>query len=100
MIKKNGTKDWSIEISIKYFIFGSMFQYLSDQNGDTKAVLIPIKEWEAILEKHSDLRTFEQLGTTTDLLKPSDFKNIFTTEEGNEFRNYLVKARKEWDRNN
>ena len=29
-------------------------------------------------------------------LKPSDFKGIFSKEEGRKFRKYLTKIRKEW----
>ncbi len=34
-------------------------QYLSDSNGNTTAVIIPIDEWNQIKARHKDLEEFE-----------------------------------------
>jgi hypothetical protein len=75
-----------------------MLQYVSDNTGETTAVLIPIKEWEAIVEKHSDLKNIEKSPTGKKKLKPSDYKGIFSEKDAKEFHKYLTKTRKEWER--
>jgi len=74
-------------------------QFLSDDSGKTTAVVIPIQEWENILQTHTDLKKLANKSQKIKKLKPSDFKGIFSQKEGNEFHKYLTKVRKEWDRN-
>ena len=73
-------------------------QFLSDDSGKTTAVLVPIHEWEAIIQTHADLKKLVKPSHKEKKLKPSDFKDIFSKKEGNEFHKYLTKVRKEWDR--
>ena len=73
-------------------------QFISDDSGKTTAVVIPILEWESILQTHADLKKLAE-AKKEKKKKPSDFKGIFSHKEGHEFQKYLTKARKEWDRN-
>ena len=74
-------------------------QFLSDDSGKTTAVLIPIQEWEAIVQTHTDLKKLAKPSRKEKKLKPSDFRGIFSDKEATEFHKYLTKVRKEWDRN-
>ncbi len=71
-------------------------QFLSDDTGNKTAVVIPITEWEHILDTHEDLKKLAKPGQKAKKIKPSDFKNIFTKEEAVGFQDYLTKVRKEW----
>ena len=73
-------------------------QFLSDDSGKTTAVVIPIQEWENILQTHEDLKMLAGNGQKEKKLKPSDLKDIFSNKEAKEFHKYLTKVRKEWDR--
>jgi len=73
-------------------------QYISDDSGKTTAVLIPIQEWENIVQTHSDLKKLTKPSRKEKKLKPSDFKGIFSKKDATGFHKYLTKVRKEWDR--
>ena len=74
-------------------------QFLSDDAGNKTAVVIPIAEWEHILDTHKDLKKMANPSHKEKKVKPSDFKGIFSKEEAVDFQVYLTKVRKEWDRN-
>lgn len=38
-------------------------QYISDKNGETKAVVIPIKEWSAFIKEFNKLQQITKLKT-------------------------------------
>ena len=71
-------------------------QFLSDDTGNKTAVVIPIAEWEHILDTHEDLKKMVKPSQIEKKVKPSDFKGIFSKEEAVEFQDYLTKVRKEW----
>lgn len=57
-------------------------QYISDRNGETKAVVIPIKEWLAFKKEYNKLQQIAKLKTS--------LKNAF--REFEEIRNGKKKA--------
>jgi hypothetical protein len=69
-------------------------QYVSDSEGHHTAVIVPIEEWKKISSSHK-----EQSKTTLTKKKPSEFRGIFSKEEGEKINAYINKARSEWDRN-
>jgi hypothetical protein len=68
-------------------------QYLTDQDGKPTAVVIPIKDWEAITQKDADLKQREVL--TKERMKPSEYAGMLSKKEASEFQNYLTKVREE-----
>jgi hypothetical protein len=71
-------------------------QYISDNDGNHTAVIIPINEWNRITDKHEDLKKLEEgIGSMAKLRKkkPSDFAGTLTKEEGDKFHEYLKQAR-------
>lgn len=77
-------------------------QYLSDYTGKHTAVVIPIIEWEAIISKHSDLKSLEQEPSKDISVKKytmGDFKGILSSESADELLKHVEQSRNEWDRN-
>lgn len=76
-------------------------QYVSDPSGKPTAVLIPIQEWNEILESHQDLKEVIAATATTEKqrLPMSAFRGILTKERGEDLQQYVEQSRKEWDRN-
>lgn len=77
-------------------------QYISNEHGETTAVIIPIQEWNNLTARHEDLKELSK-ETKPDRenppkKKPSDFAGIITKEQAQEMHNYLKKTRGEWDR--
>lgn len=73
-------------------------QYLSDSTGKPTAVVIPIKEWELLKEKHQDLQLLEN-PVSVGKKRPSDFRGSITKEMAQELNQHVEQSRKEWDRN-
>lgn len=69
-------------------------QYISDNQGHPTAVIVPIEEWMKITNNKMELPE-QKLAKR----KASEFRGIFSKEEGERFNNYLTKARSEWERN-
>jgi hypothetical protein len=100
-------------VSIRFVLMP--IQYLSDQTGRTTAVLIPIEEWEAITQRHDDLKKLlaEQAHTAPKAgrkelaravappsrPKPSDYRGILSPELTEQLHQHAKEARQEWDRN-
>jgi len=76
-------------------------QYVSDPSGKPTAVLIPIQEWNEILESHPDLKEAISANARTEKqrLPMSAFRGILTKERGKALQQYIEQSRKEWDRN-
>jgi hypothetical protein len=72
-------------------------QYLSDATGKPTAVVIPIKDWEILKEKHQDLQLLEKPASGSKK-KPSDFRGSITKEMAQELNQYVEQSRREWDR--
>ena len=70
-------------------------QYISDNEGNPTAVIIPINDWNNITQKHKDL---EQLTPKTTKRKNADLiKGLLNNEQAEKFHRHLKKVRKEWD---
>jgi hypothetical protein len=72
-------------------------QYITDENGNQKAVIIPIEEWNNITAKHQDVKELTE-EKSIKLNDVSRFKGILTNDEADKYHQYLKKARNEWDR--
>jgi hypothetical protein len=72
-------------------------QYLSDASGKPTAVVIPIKEWEMLKEKHQDLQQLEK-PNSIHKKKPSDFAGTLPADIAEAMQAYVEKSRNEWDR--
>jgi hypothetical protein len=73
-------------------------QYLSDYTGKHTAVVIPITEWEAIISKHSDLKSLEQDFPKDVPVKKytmGDFKGILSPESADELLKHVEQSRNE-----
>ncbi|MEA5402450.1 hypothetical protein VB776_05965 [Arcicella sp. DC2W] len=62
-------------------------QYLSDPHGKTTAVVIPIKIWEIITDKHQDLKKLEGAFTQNKEIEPLEdieksFKEMQRVKKG------------------
>lgn len=68
-------------------------QYVSDDQGHPTAVIVPIEEWNRISNNKMILPQ-KKLSKK----KASDFRGIFTKEEGARVSDYINKVRSEWDR--
>jgi len=73
-------------------------QFISDNSGNTTAVIVPIQEWNAIVENQAGLIKTDKPKQKEKKIKPSDFKGILSKDDASEFHKYLTKVRKEWDR--
>ena len=72
-------------------------QFISDNSGNTTAVIVPIQEWNAIVENQAGLKKADK-PKQNGKIKPSALKRIFSKGDAGEFHKYLTKVRKEWDR--
>ena len=76
-------------------------QYISNENGEKTAIIIPIEDWNTITARHEDLKEMEDKVLKFKPLKrkkPSDFVGIISNQEADEMQEYLKKARSEWNR--
>ncbi|WP_221390596.1 hypothetical protein [Dyadobacter sp. NIV53] len=76
-------------------------QYISNENGEKTAIIIPIEDWNTITAKHEDLKELEEKVLKfqpSKRKKPSDFVGIISNQEADEMQEYLKKARSEWNR--
>jgi hypothetical protein len=72
-------------------------QYISDNEGNHTAVLIPINEWQLIVEKHEDLKKMELSNSQDKVVKPSDFAGKMPSDIADEFHKYIEKSRQDWN---
>lgn len=68
-------------------------QYVSDAQGNTTSVLIPIEDWNQIKDLYNELKKAQKPKK-----KPSDFRGAVSSETAEELRKYTRKARAEWNR--
>lgn len=73
-------------------------QFILDGSGNTTAVIVPILEWNAIMQTRTDKGKGDNGIRKGKKLKPSDFKGIFSADDAGRFHKHLTKVRKEWDR--
>ncbi len=71
-------------------------QYITDAKGIHTAVLIPIREWEKLKNRYSDLAELEK-NNNTPPLKLSELAGKLSYETAEEMLNYVAESRKEWD---
>lgn len=75
-------------------------QYLTDYTGRHTAVVIPIDEWEGIVNRHADLKTLEQPTEQPSSSKKytmGDFAGTLSKEAGEALQKYVQQSRDEWD---
>ncbi|ODS84532.1 MAG: hypothetical protein ABS46_03210 [Cytophagaceae bacterium SCN 52-12] len=68
-------------------------QYLADYDGKRTAVVIPIKEWEKLVKKHSDLEALDlpaAEGRRVPLMK--EFAGTLSKEQGDALLKYVEQA--------
>lgn len=68
-------------------------QYVSDAQGNTTSVLIPIEDWNKIKDRYE-----EMMKTENPKKKPSDFRGAISSETAEQLREYTKKSRTEWER--
>ena len=71
-------------------------QYITDATGVHTAVLIPIKEWELLKNRHSDLKDLEK-NDQKPPIKLSELAGKLSYETAEEMLNFVAESRKEWD---
>jgi hypothetical protein len=74
-------------------------QYISDPNGQTTAVVIPIQEWNEILDTHSDIKERAASGPARQRSTMGAYRGILSSERAEELTKYVEQSREEWDRN-
>ncbi len=72
-------------------------QYISDNEGNHTAVLIPINEWQLIVQKHEDLKMLESGNSKSQKIKASDYAGSMPADIASEFHKYIEKGREEWN---
>jgi hypothetical protein len=72
-------------------------QYLSDASGKPTAVVIPIKEWEMLKERHQDLQQLEKPNFSLKK-KPSDFAGTLPADIALLLQYHVAQSRNERDR--
>jgi len=68
-------------------------QYISDENGNHTAVVIPIEEWNNFLKNHTDLNI---LDLNKNKLSDKYYGKISENIAEN-INHYISKSRKEWN---
>jgi hypothetical protein len=71
-------------------------QYVINESGETTAVIIPIGEWEAVVNKHVDLTEFEPQKDKFKL-SMSAFKGTLSKETGEALQKQVEQNRYDWD---
>lgn len=72
-------------------------QYISDNEGNPTAVLIPISEWKLITNRHEDLKLLEQKPSKQNNRKPSDYAGTLPADIAEEMQKHIKKSRQDWD---
>jgi hypothetical protein len=68
-------------------------QYISDASGHHTAVVIPIKDWEALTEQYDELKNIEAKRYD---VKPSDFAGSIPNEVADAMQTYVKESRESW----
>ncbi len=74
-------------------------QYMSDYNGKPTAVVIPIKEWEKLVNKYTELKKlipFKDNKNAIPLMR--EYEGLLSVKEGKSLLKYVEQSRSEWDR--
>lgn len=72
-------------------------QYLKDNYDHITAVLIDIKDWEKITQRHKDINLMlEPSQEEAVKLNPSDYRGCISTETALKLTAHLTKSRNEW----
>ena len=73
-------------------------QYLRDKNNNITAVVIPISDWEMIIQTHQDINLmFHPEIKTSKKMKPSDYRGCIFSETADKLNAHIEKLRKEWN---
>ncbi|EHQ24729.1 hypothetical protein [Mucilaginibacter paludis] len=70
-------------------------QYISDNEGNHTAVLIPIDEWELLTSKYRDLKLMEK-PKVVNHSKLSDFAGTLPKDVAEQMQEYIKQSRDEW----
>jgi hypothetical protein len=73
-------------------------QYISDNDGNQTAVIIPINDWNKITSKHQDIKDLMENPARPKKSGAGQFRGILTAEEAALYHSYIKQARSEWDR--
>jgi len=68
-------------------------QYISDAAGNHTAVVIPIKDWEALTDQYVELKKADK---KTKGVKPSDFVGIIPDDVADAMQAYVKESRENW----
>lgn len=71
-------------------------QYVQNDTGQTTAVIIPIEEWKAIIQKHADLAVLDKPVARKNK-KASDFKGILSPQLTEALQQHVQQSREQWD---
>lgn len=72
-------------------------QYISDNEGNHTAVLIPITEWELLTRKHADLKKMEQPKNNAPTKKASEYAGTMPAEIAKAFSKHIEDDRNQWE---
>jgi hypothetical protein len=73
-------------------------QYLKDNYNNTTAVVIPIGDWEKIIETHQDINLMLQPKTDgPKKIKPSDYRGSISKETADKLNTHIEQSRNEWN---
>lgn len=72
-------------------------QYLKDKHNKTTAVVIPIREWEKIIETHEDINLILQPQTHLSKKTMKDFRGCISDETANALLEHVMQSRDEWE---
>jgi hypothetical protein len=71
-------------------------QYLTDNEGNHTAVMIPISEWELLTKQFTELKRLEKPSSEIKERKPADFAGTMPQEVAEAFHQYLNESRDNW----
>ena len=71
-------------------------QFISDNQGNPTAVLIPISEWQLLTTRYKELKLLEH-PPLTQQHKPSDYAGTIPAKIAEAMHRYLEEATNEWD---
>ena len=68
-------------------------QYVSDAQGNTTSVLIPIEDWNKIKDRYEEVKKAENPKK-----KPSDFEGCISKETAERMISDIEESRNQWER--
>lgn len=71
-------------------------QLIQDENGQNAGVFVPINDWNAIIEKHEDLKTLVNIEHAPKK-KLSELAGKLSKETAAAMQKYIAESRNEWE---